>query len=280
MSNISVKLGILFKYNKEIISTASNIKSYTSKELKKIKPKIISIIKGLESENILRANDEILKIGKTKIKNIYDFFKAKNKINWNSNINIQVKRNRQILNLQLRIKSFQNWKKKHPVIGIQVKKKGVFIVVSSISMLSSALPEFLSDSSVKIGDMIHSIDEISIDTLNDYYLAIQDMTPGKIVNFKIMRDGIIMDIKIRIINFNEFIKLNRKFCKQHWPKNVSSFLVKKYEDNDFYLNEKYKLKILKPHWTTKQLVKTYSSALKKGRFKLTKKGKLGTKFIP
>ena len=91
---------------------------------------------------------------------------------------------------------------------------------------------------------------------------------------------ILVTIKIRIINFNEFIKLNRKFCKQHWPKNVSSFLVKKYEDNDFYLNEKYKLKILKPHWTTKQLVKTYSSGLKKGRFKLTKKGKLGTKFIP
>lgn len=280
MNKISVKLGILFKYNKEVISTASNIKSYPSKELKKNKPKIISIIKGLESENVLMANDEILKIGKTKINNIYDFFRVKNKINWNSNINIQVKRNRQILNLQLRVKSFENWKKKHPVIGVQVKKKGQFIVVSSVSMLSSALPEFLSDSSVKIGDMIHSIDEISIDTLKDYYLAIQDMTPGKIVNFKVLRDGVIMDKKIKIINFNKFIKLNRKFCKQHWPKTVSSFLVKKYEDNDFYLDEKYKHKILKPHWNTKQLVKTFSSALKKGRFKLTKKGKVRTKFLP
>ena len=144
-------------------------------------------------------------------------------------------------------------------------------------MMSSALPEFLSDSTLKVGDQLVSINGKNINKLEDFYLSIQDMVPGIIVNFKFLRHNLPMEKDIRIISFNEFIKLNRKFCKQYWPKSVSGLLVKEYEDNDFYLNEKYKQKILRPEWNTKKVLKTAKKAIKKGRFKLTKAGKLSTR---
>ena len=275
--NISVKFGFYFKDKNRLISTANNIKAFLPKQLKNIKPKICSVLKGLESENILKAKDIILKIDKFKIKNVYDVFKARTKLKWNSIVNIEVKRNRQVLNYHLKIKSFDNWKKKQSRIGIDVEKKSGIIVVSSVDIMSSALPEFLSDSTLKVGDQLVSINGKNINKLEDFYLSIQDMVPGIIVNFKFLRNNFPMEEDIRIISFNEFIKLNRKFCKQYWPKSVSGLLVKEYEDNDFYLNEKYKQKILRPEWNTKKVLKFTKKAIKKGRLKLTKSGKLSTR---
>jgi hypothetical protein len=275
--NISVKFGFYFKDKNRLISTANNIKAFLPKQLKNIKPKICSVLKGLESENILKAKDIILKIDKFKIKNVYDVFKARTKLKWNSIVNIEVKRNTQVLNYHLKIKSFDNWKKKQSRIGIDVEKKSGIIVVSSVDIMSSALPEFLSDSTLKVGDQLVSINGKNINKLEDFYLSIQDMVPGIIVNFKFLRNNFPMEEDIRIISFNEFIKLNRKFCKQYWPKSVSGLLVKEYEDNDFYLNEKYKQKILRPEWNTKKVLKFTKKAIKKGRLKLTKSGKLSTR---
>ena len=275
--NISVKFGFYFKDKNRLISTANNIKAFLPKQLKNIKPKICSVLKGLESENILKAKDIILKIDKFKIKNVYDVFKARTKLKWNSIVNIEVKRNTQVLNYNLKIKSFDNWKKKQSRIGIDVEKKSGIIVVSSVDIMSSALPEFLSDSTLKVGDQLVSINGKNINKLEDFYLSIQDMVPGIIVNFKFLRNNFPMEEDIRIISFNEFIKLNRKFCKQYWPKSVSGLLVKEYEDNDFYLNEKYKQKILRPEWNTKKVLKFTKKAIKKGRLKLTKAGKLSTR---
>ena len=275
--NISVKFGFYFKDKNRLISTANNIKAFLPKQLKNIKPKICSVLKGLESENILKAKDIILKIDKFKIKNVYDVFKARTKLKWNSIVNIEVKRNTQVLNYHLKIKSFDNWKKKQSRIGIDVEKKSGIIVVSSVDIMSSALPEFLSDSTLKVGDQLVSINGKNINKLEDFYLSIQDMVPGIIVNFKFLRNNFPMEEDIRIISFNEFIKLNRKFCKQYWPKSVSGLLVKEYEDNDFYLNEKYKQKILIPEWNTKKVLKFTKKAIKKGRLKLTKAGKLSTR---
>lgn len=275
--NISVKFGFYFKDKNRVISTANNIKAFPPKQLENIKPKICSVLKGLESENILKAKDIILKIDKFKIKNVYDVFKARTKLKWNSIVNIEVKRNTQVLNYHLKIKSFDNWKKKQSRIGIDVEKKSGIIVVSSVDIMSSALPEFLSDSTLKVGDQLVSINGKNINKLEDFYLSIQDMVPGIIVNFKFLRNNFPMEEDIRIISFNEFIKLNRKFCKQYWPKSVSGLLVKEYEDNDFYLNEKYKQKILRPEWNTKKVLKFTKKAIKKGRLKLTKSGKLSTR---
>lgn len=78
--NISVKFGFFFKDKYELIPTSNNIKAYSSKQLRSIKPRISSVLKGLESENKLRIGDVILKLDKYKINNVYDFFKAKKKI--------------------------------------------------------------------------------------------------------------------------------------------------------------------------------------------------------
>ena len=51
---------------------------------------------------------------------------------------------------------------------------------------------------------------------------------------------------------------------------MSRLLVKEYEDNDFYLNQKYKQKILRPAWDLKSVNKALGAAKvasKKGTYK-------------
>ena len=93
-NKISVKFGIYFKDRNEVITTATNVKHFKKEQLKKIKPYIFTVIKGLESDGVLQIKDLILQLGKFKINNVYDFFLAKNKLKWNSNIKIQIKRNK------------------------------------------------------------------------------------------------------------------------------------------------------------------------------------------
>ena len=67
------------------------------------------------------------------------------------------------------------------------------------------------------------------------------MVPNKIINFKFWRNESLMEKDIKIINFNKFIKLNRKFCKQYWPKTFFIYHFLKIVLN----NLQPKLKILK-----------------------------------
>ena len=269
---ISVKLGFYFKDKNDVCTTDSNLKNYDKKELQALKPEISLVINGLESYGILTSGDLILKLDNYKINNVYDFLKAKNKLKWNSKIKIQIKRNQKILDFKLEIKSFENWKKRRPVVGITVKNIKGKIVVSKIGVMSSALPEFLSDTTIKKDDVLVSVDNHDIKKIKDFNQALQDCIPGRIINIKFLRDEILMDVDIRIISFNEFIKLNRKFCKQYWPKAVSGILVKEYEENDFYLNENYKTKMLNPHWKSKRnLSKLIEKAYRKGRIKIKNK---------
>lgn len=270
-SKISLRFGIFFKDEKEYLCPG-NIKGFDTKQLKRVKPKVYTVIKGLESDGILKFGDLILKLGKYKINNLYDFCKAKNKLKWNSKIDIQIKRQKEILNLQLKTKSFENWKKKYPVIGVHVEKKQGMVVVSDVRMMSSALPEFLSDSTLKIGDIITSVDDKSIKSVDDYLKSLENLIPDRIINFKFIRGTQVLEKNIKIINFNDFIKLNRKFCKEAWPKGISSILVKEYEQNDFYLDEKYKLRRLKKFHDKeykRKAMKYAFKAIQKERFYLS-----------
>ena len=87
-NKISVKFGIYFKDRNEVITTATNVKHFKKEQLKKIKPYIFTVIKGLESDGVLQIKDLILQLGKFKINNVYDFFLAKNKLKWKSTTRI------------------------------------------------------------------------------------------------------------------------------------------------------------------------------------------------
>ena len=284
-NNIPVKFGIYFRDKKEIIPTI-NIKHFDPKLLKLTKPIIYTVLTGLESEGILKFGDLIVKLDKYKINNLYDFFKAKNKLAWNSEVNIQVKRKRKVLNFKLNIKSFDNWKKRYPRVGIHVKTEKNKVIVSEITLMSSALPEFFSPSTLKIGDQLIMVDNKRINTIDDYFKSLDNVIPNKRINFKFIRFGEVFEKNIKIINWNRFIKLNRKFCKQHWPHGISSILVKEYEENDFYLDEKYKQRRLKKYYDEEHIKKIRDigkKALRKGRFVArTKKGtkKVSIEFKP
>ena len=65
------------------------LKHFSSKQLKSIKPKIYSVFKGLESENILKIKDVILKIGK--FKNVFYMKNGNYKMLKNKLSNIPIK---------------------------------------------------------------------------------------------------------------------------------------------------------------------------------------------
>lgn len=278
--NISVKFGFFFKDKYELIPTSNNIKAYSSKQLRSIKPRISSVLKGLESENKLRIGDVILKLDKYKINNVYDFFKAKKKLKWNSSVILKIIRNKKEQDIKLDIKNFLNFKKKFPRLGIEVERKSNDLIISNVSMMSSVVPEFTSATTLRVNDRIISIDHQKIENFDKYCSVLQNIVPGRIVHFLVARDEQQIGVDIKIISFGEFIKLNRKFCKNYWPKEVWKQLVDEYEDNDFYLSESYKIKmIVKKEYIkkySKKIVKTGISGFKQGRFKFTKKGKIKT----
>ena len=272
----TVKFGLMFRDKDTTISTAPNIKAYEKIELKSTKPIVFAVIKNLESDGLLFYGDQIVAIKNKKIENMYDFYIEKNKLKWNSSFNFKVLRDKKLLNIKIQLKSLNNWKKSYPRIGIDVVFKRNKIKISEVSFLSSALPKWNSDTKVKTGDHIISINGQKISNLRDFAKEVENCVPNKKINISISRPEL-KKFLIKIISYEDFLKLNREFCFHHWPKKAAEILVKEYEANDYFLDEKYKLKVaidnINPGYH-KQLSRTVKTGIGKGRFKLTPKGKI------
>ena len=112
---------------KDFISTAPNIKGYTKEELIDSKPIVFCAYKGLESYQSLIYGDKILSINGKKIKNMYEFYKIKNKLSWNSKVNFSFIRNTQKKDVTIKLKSLNNWKKKFPRLGFDLKQNNNYV---------------------------------------------------------------------------------------------------------------------------------------------------------
>ena len=277
----TVKFGLMFKDEaKDFISTAPNIKGYTKEELIDSKPIVFCAYKGLESYQSLIYGDKILSINGKKIKNMYEFYKIKNKLSWNSKVNFSFIRNTQKKDVTIKLKSFNNWKKKFPRLGFDLKQNNNYVEFFDLQMLSSVLPKWTSNTKIQSGDKILSLNNKKITTIKDVSDVMSDFIPNKIMKISVFNENGVINTKIKVISYNSFLKLNREFCSKYWPKKAAEILCKEYENNDFFLSEKYKQKIIKKYEKPtykKTLLKAANIALKKGRLKLTKKGKLRTK---
>ena len=276
----AVNFGIIFFEKNKTVSGSTNIKHENKEELKSIKPVVFCCFKNLEAYRILEFGDLILKKKKKKITNMYEFLIARDKLKWNSFVKLKIKRGRKNLDLKVKLKSFAYWKKNFPRLGFEIIKKKGSVEVSNTSILSSIVPKFDSPPSILKGDKIVSI---SVDRLNFKINSLRTLAnvldiciPKEKIKINILRDGKLYYQKFTVISFEEFLKLNREFCYGYWPKQAAKILLKKYEENDFYLDLDYKMKIIKKYSDDKYKKSLFSIAKKginKGRFKLSPKGR-------
>ena len=252
-------------YDQDIIHSRDNINFYRFTYLKKIPAIIRGIFINSESHKLLKMNDLIISIEGYKIKNLYDFFRAKTKLKWNTTINFEVKRNNQSKKLKIPLRSFEEWKENYPRVGIDVKEQDNQIKVSDIANFSSVTFELLDDRTINNGDIIISLNGKKIKTLKDWDQGYSTLIPNKLARFVIQPKDSSKKIKtnIKIINFNKFLELNRKFCMSYWPKEGAKILLKEYEEYNFYLDEKYKSKVLAKFWNKKNTDTIIKKVIKK-----------------
>ena len=160
---------------------------------------------------------------------------------------------------------FEEWKENYPRVGIDVKEQDNQIKVSDIANFSSVTFEFLDDRTINNGDIIISLNGKKIKTLKDWDQGYSTLIPNKLARFVIQPKDSSKKIKtnIKIINFNKFLELNRKFCMSYWPKEGAKILLKEYEEYNFYLDEKYKSKVLAKFWNKKNTDTIIKKVIKK-----------------
>ena len=272
-----LRLGILFKDAEDVIPSWQNLQAYNENELAKfklIKPIIYVVFKNFEGYKILKFSDLIVQINKKKINNAYDLLIERHKLEWNSTVNFKIKRNKKYLDLKIKFISFDYWKKNFPKLGFDVSKKSNSLVISGVDILSSAIPRFDTNPTIKTGDQIVSLNGTRVKTYEDYSNVIGLCIPNKVLKVDFIRDSKLYSTKIKIISFAKFLKLNRDFCMEYWPKKAAKILLKEYELNNFYLDEAYKSKIIdkyKVQKFVKQVRKFAIRGIKKGRIKLKNK---------
>lgn len=235
--------------NRKILDRYSNIK-----DLKKSKPIISGVLRNSESYKILRESDLIISINNNKINNCNDLSKIIKKLKWGKKVIFKVKRNQKIIEKEITPISFDRWKNKMPRLGIDVIEKEDLLTnksnieVNEVFTISSARPGItyiLKDSSktklIEVGDVIISINSKKINSLKDWVIYSNKLIPGEIANIKIKdKSNHTSIIKMKIISYANFIKENDRICRTYWPKKAADILLKEYEENDFYVDDKWK----------------------------------------
>ena len=104
-------------------------------------PRIKGIQNGCESHGRLEINDLIVAINDNPIKTVADYLKEKNKLKWGQEATFEIERKGQNLKKNITPISFESWKEKMVMLGIDVlthKKK--YIKVSNIHFLEQSCP--------------------------------------------------------------------------------------------------------------------------------------------
>ena len=97
---------------------------------------------------------------------------------------------------------------------------------------------------IETQEAVNNLDDIlSVNKLNGVYIGPADMSLAYGLEPKFdVKDGPVFsniklivkkakDFKIKIINYNGFLKLNEKLCRSYWPKKAADILLNEYEEN-------------------------------------------------
>jgi len=228
-SKHEVRFGVFFrdKKNKIVLRDVE--------EMHDTKPRIKGVQNASESYGHLEINDLILSINGNPTKTISDYIKEKRKLQWGQEVTFEIERKGKILKKYITPISFESWKEKHVMMGIDVithKKK--YIKVSNINLFDSVRPKFDSPTLIVEGDIIISVNSKKIESIEDWDREISRFKPGQTITFKVKRKmkGIISE-KIKLINFNDFLKNNEEHVRKYNSKKVADLLLKEYEEGDY-----------------------------------------------
>ena len=150
--------------------------------------RIKGIQNGCESHGRLEINDLIVAINDNPIKTIADYIKEKKKLKWGQAATFEIERKGQNLKKNITPISFESWKEKIVMLGIDVlphKKK--YIKVSEIHLFDSAKPKFNVQGLIVAGDIIISVNSKKIESIEDWDRETSKLKPGQTASFKVKR---------------------------------------------------------------------------------------------
>ena len=199
-------------------------------------PPIISIVReSFEYGEKFKINDLILSVNGKKIKTINEWFRIKEKLKWNQKIKFVLLRDKTKIVSTIQPKSFDEFKQKSIMIGVDVVKYlKNFVKVSNIDLFSSERPSIESEILIEKNDIILSINNNKISSIEDFDRETFKLKHGDNIIYKLKRKNkIIITKKIKIINFNDFLKLNEDHCRKYMNKIQADTILKEYEEGDY-----------------------------------------------
>ncbi len=212
-----------------------DIEFYEDPKNKKIELLIVFIQKGGVSDGKLLLGDIIKSINGIAVNNKeIQFDNEINKINWGDEIILEVERKNKIQNIKIKTLSFENYKKTHAVWGIDIKEEKKQMVIKSYGI------EYNYSNYIEPGDILLEINSVKINSLNDLNKEKSKYKVGDTIEFKIERKKIsqIKKFKIKLINFQKAILLNKKSCDNYWIKKAGTLMFKEWVDSDYGYNHK------------------------------------------
>ena len=136
---------------------------------KKLKPIISQVQEEGPAYEVLKENDQILKINKKKINTLLDWSNEQKKLKPNEIVIIRVKRRNQELNRAIRtisLEEFEKPKQKQLVrLGIRMKAypdKDEELIILGVQKKSDSYKK------LKAGDLIDSINSVTVNTRKDF----------------------------------------------------------------------------------------------------------------
>ena len=199
-------------------------------------PPIISIVReSFEYGEKFKINDLILSVNGKKIKTVNEWFRIKEKLKWNQKIKFVLLRDKTKIVSTIQPKSFDEFKQKTIMIGVDVVKYlKNFVKVSNIDLFSSERPSIESEILIEKNDIILSINNNKISSIEDFDRETFKLKHGDNIIYKLKRKNkIITTKKIKIINFNDFLKLNEDHCRKYMNKIQADTMLREYEEGDY-----------------------------------------------
>ena len=198
-------------------------------------PKISIVRESFEYGEKFKINDLILSVNGKKIKTIKEWFRIKEKLKWNQKIKFVLLRDKTKIVSTIQPKSFDEIKQKIIMIGVDVVKYlKNFVKVSNIDLFSSERPSIESEILIEKNDIILSINNNKISSIEDFDRETFKLKHGDNIIYKLKRKNkIITTKKIKIINFNDFLKLNEDHCRKYMNKIQADTMLREYEEGDY-----------------------------------------------
>jgi len=165
---------------------------------KKLKPIISQVKEDGPAYEVLKENDQILKINKKKINTLQDWSNEQKKLKPNEIVIIRVKRRNQELNRAIRtisLEEFDKPKQKQPVkLGIRMKtypNKDEELIIVCVQKKSDSYKK------LKSGDLIYSINSVIVNTRKDFDKEIKNVLWGDEAKVGVIRKNKELIIKIK-----------------------------------------------------------------------------------